>query len=715
MGIKNTIFHGVISKCLWRNEKTASAVVLLRTTETIFDKRYFYAREGKSFYIRCTFFDIMYPNLMPGMPVIVEGRYKNRTSKDEQYYSFDVQKIRIEEKRTKDMESFFQQRFSMPDSSEQKRRDTLERLLSLDDPIYNVSGFAPRKGKLYNGLLGMDIVPWFKKPVVETTLCEMTAKSGITYPQICRLFNAAGVDAIDLMTENPYKFCYQNEIGFSVSDKIAKNIGYSNKEVREKFAVKEILRLRTQTGSTLLSRILFNKAYERLTGWEFRNIKDFPDIIPVGDNLGNRDYVSKELSIATEIKRLFVHGVSLPFKEDFITEVEKECGVRYGRQQRAAIGNVLSNTGLKVISGGPGTGKTTLTNGIIRIYKKIMPKGRIILTAPTGRAAQRMTEQTGMPACTTQMLVLKHRCKEGGKIPADFIILDETSMLDTDLFQTVLCAAASGSIILLLGDVNQLEAVGHGKILQDLLDAPRYVGVSRLTEVFRQKGGSPIVENSIRINNGNVNLEKDKSFDVFYKDSEEETMQGAIDIFVSHYKMADPFSTQILVPAKDGLAGVKNLNAKIQSIVNPFKEGEPCVTYGDRKYHKGDKIIMTRNNYEYGYYNGDVGIVKKISGGKICVSIRGEAMEIGSDCMDDIDLAYAMTIHKSQGSEFANAIVVLPKNPGQMLLRNLVYTGVTRGKKNVWIVSEGKSLEKSIQTSKKGERETTLSRCLRTV
>ena len=124
---------------------------------------------------------------------------------------------------------------------------------------------------------------------------------------------------------------------------------------------------------------------------------------------------------------------------------------------------------------------------------------------------------------------------------------------------------------------------------------------------------------------------------------------------------------------------------------------------------------MTRNNYEYGYYNGDVGTVKKISGGKICVSIRGEDMEIGSDCMDDVDLAYAMTIHKSQGSEFANAIVVLPKNPGQMLLRNLVYTGVTRGKKNVWIVSEGKSLEKSIQTSRKGERETTLSRCLRTV
>ncbi len=411
------------------------------------------------------------------------------------------------------------------------------------------------------------------------------------------------------------------------------------------------------------------------------------------------------------------------FSTSLISYAEKACEKTYGTQQKEAFSTVLRSNGVKIVTGGPGTGKTSTILGILLVYMKLHPEHKIRLCAPTGRAAQRMAESTGMEAVTVHRL-LDYRpfgssliCKDAANpIDADLIVVDEMSMMNIELFDLFLEAVKTGTTLILVGDINQLEAVGPGAVLQDLLEAPdTLIPRTMLTEVFRQKGGSPIIENAMRINSGLSDLVACQEFQTIHTKSEEESLKEIRKIMIQLYDPKNPFSSQILCPARKGLTGIQNLNIYLQELLNPAKKG---FQYGSIKYRLNDKILFTRNNYsilpkesggEMGLYNGDIGVIKEINGEGLLVEVRNLHFQITRDLMDDLCLSYGMTIHKSQGSEFETAIVVMPAEPKNMLVRNLLYTAVTRAKKNVIIIDESSAAEVAIRVSRKGKRDTRLS------
>ena len=335
------------------------------------------------------------------------------------------------------------------------------------------------------------------------------------------------------------------------------------------------------------------------------------------------------------------------------------------------------------MNGGPGTGKTTTIKGIIYAFERIHPNAVVKLCAPSGRAAQRMSESTGKPATTVHRLLdyrpfgdTEIHKDAADPIEADLIVVDEMSMMGVELFDIFLEAVKTGTTLVLVGDIDQLEAVGPGAVFRDLLNAPDSLTQKvLLTEIFRQKEGSPIIVNAGYINNGIHNLKLCNDFQVIHTKNEEETLKECISLMQRLYNPDDPFETQILCPANKGESGIRSLNTALQSLLNGNAKG---VRYGSTVFRKNDKIIMFRNNYAADYYNGDIGIIKDIDeNNRMKVEIRGNQFEIKRDMLDDMHLSYGMTIHKSQGSEFQNVIVVLPMEPKSMLVRNLLYTAVT--------------------------------------
>ena len=345
------------------------------------------------------------------------------------------------------------------------------------------------------------------------------------------------------------------------------------------------------------------------------------------------------------------------------------------------------------------------------------PEHTIKLAAPTGRAAQRLAESTGMSATTVHKLLNyvpygeNPSCKDGNNpIDANMIVIDEASMIDIELFDMFLEAVKNDTTILLVGDIHQLESVGAGAVLRDLLNA-KTVNIKHtfLTEVFRQKGGSPIIDNSIKINNGEYVLDTSEDFQIFNENSQIDCFNRVRDIYMSLYNENDLYETQILCPSYKGESGIDKLNVSIRDTLNP--DGKTLV-YGWKKYRVGDKVIMTKNNMELGYYNGDIGVIKEIVEDNLTVSVKDTDITLSRENFDDLSLAYAITVHRSQGSEFDNVIVVLPSEPKSLLVRNLFYTAVTRAKRRVFIIYEGDALKTAISTDKTDDRRTRLSKLI---
>ena len=446
------------------------------------------------------------------------------------------------------------------------------------------------------------------------------------------------------------------------------------------------------------------------------------DILGTNEINGSEIFYNKKLYQAeTRIAKNLIRLSSMTDKKNqgwnprLIEYAQTACQINYGEQQRRAFSTVLSSKGLKVVIGGPGTGKTTTIKGIILAYKKIFPDNKVKLCAPTGRAAQRMAESTGMEATTVHRLLDYRPYGDSSihkdandPIMADLIVVDEMSMMNIELFDIFLSAIKTGTTIIFVGDTHQLEAVGAGSILKDLLEMPETITQKcELTDVFRQKGGSPIIENSMRINRGETTLETRDDFQILHKKYEEESRDKVMEIMKGLYNPDDPFETQILCPSRKGEAGITNLNTLLQQEFNPGKKG---LQYGSTKFRVGDKIMMTNNNYDSTclFYNGDIGVIKEIHPNGMDVEIRGEILRIKRQMLNLVQLSYGMTIHKSQGSEFKNVVIVMPMEPKSMLVRNLLYTAVTRAKKRVIIINEGSALETSIKVDKSQSRRTTL-------
>lgn len=436
--------------------------------------------------------------------------------------------------------------------------------------------------------------------------------------------------------------------------------------------------------------------------------------------------MTAEKRIAKNIRRLASASCeNQSFSPDLILYAARACKMNYGEQQRSAFPMVLRKKGVKILTGGPGTGKTTTILGILLAYKRMHPKDTIRLCAPTGRAAQRMAESTHMEAVTVHRLLdLKPYgdttvCKDSSDpIDADLIVVDEMSMINIEVFDLLLEAIKTGTTLVLVGDINQLESVGAGAVLHDLLEAPEsLIPRTMLTDVFRQKGDSSIISNAIRINAGITTLDERPDFQVIHTKSAEESLEQVKSLMKKLYNPEEPFSTQILCPARKGISGVENMNIALQALLNPQTKG---ITYGSIKYRLNDKVMFYKNNYsissyegEIGLYNGDIGKIVKVSESGLTVNVRNSHYEITRDLMDNLGLSYAMTIHKSQGSEFSCIIVVMPAEPTNMLVRNLFYTAVTRAKKKVYVIDESYAMETSIRIAKAGKRLTNLAEYLK--
>jgi len=366
------------------------------------------------------------------------------------------------------------------------------------------------------------------------------------------------------------------------------------------------------------------------------------------------------------------------------------------------------------VTGGPGTGKTTTINGILSAYEKQNPNKVIRLCAPTGRAAQRMTESTGREAVTIhRLLEYKPYGNEvtyknaNDKLEADLIVVDEASMLDMEFASIFFSAVPTGALVLIVGDIHQLPSVGPGDVLHDMI-SPGMIPTVQLTTVYRQGSHSPIIQNAIRIHQGIIAFMENEEYQTYITYSQTELARKIIACAVSMHNKNIPFETQILCPSHKGEAGVGMLNTALQSLLNPGRQGLKELKYGNTIYRSGDKVILLNNNYQNGYFNGDIGIIKDISDAGIHLNIFGSEIIIAKTEIDDLGLAYAMTIHKSQGSEFKNIIVSLPMSPKSMLKRNLLYTAITRAKKTVIVVTEKQAVSIAVKTCETGKRNSRL-------
>lgn len=448
----------------------------------------------------------------------------------------------------------------------------------------------------------------------------------------------------------------------------------------------------------------------------------------VVENNGERIYLESswfdERAVVSHLRRIQGTQRVLPFYETIVDEIEDERCVTFSAAQRKCF-DFLKKSGIHIVTGGAGTGKTTTISGLLSAYTKLNPAAQVALCAPTGRAAQRMTELCGtfgenVRAYTIHKLLdfapfdgeTLPNYNEQNPLSADLLIVDEMSMVDLHLFAVLVQAIKDGASVILCGDVCQLSSVGSGQVFGDLIESKQFMTV-RLTTNYRQMNAgvnnNNIIDNANRINEGKWALQTGSDFEIITCRDDEDMQRIVIDL-----ARANPDST-VLTTVRENFAGVDGLNAALQPMMNVL--GGNSVTYGKRNQYtlrENDRILMVRNDYEVGYVNGDVGTIVSVdeAAGIITVDLGGVEKEIESTHWQDISLAYAMTIHKSQGSEYDSVIIALPSSATNMWLRNLLYTAITRAKKHVTIVCQPDAIEVSAQNTKTSDRRTTLKELL---
>lgn len=559
-------------------------------------------------------------------------------------------------------------------------------------------------------------------------LMEVLSDNNGTYHECEILINLYEEKAINILKTNPY-FLHRKGI---ISFKLAENIFFSSNkdeynEERIQSIIYEALKLGENDGNTYLEindlfiniqRLLKDCIHSTQPSIKLLQaflIQDW--IILKKEKIYLKEKYEEECSAANSIKRLLNSSKSYTFSDELKKTLIKENNLNLSKDQEEAL-DILKSSGIKILTGGPGTGKTTTINLLIKGYKKMNPCSKVVLAAPTGRASQRMAEATNLNASTVHKLLEikpfdnKYKALKdmNDPIDGDFIIIDESSMLDIELFAILLNGIKNGALLLLVGDENQLESVGAGNVLHDLIKS-NIIEIFKLKEVFRQKEDSKIISNSIKIINGDYNLETDKNF-VIKNIKTDKNTENLLNNVIDNIKDFDNW--QFLCTNKKNSFGTYNINKKIQGKI--YKE-ESGLKFGCNTFYIGDKVIMTQNNYKLGYFNGDVGVIKYINLYKnndpddevVVIKFADKEISLNKHQLSDIQLAYAMTIHKSQGSEYENIIIVLPNSPSNMLNRNLLNTAITRSKNKVLIINEDDSINTAIKNINKTDRKTSLS------
>ncbi len=565
-----------------------------------------------------------------------------------------------------------------------------------------------------------------------TLILEQHGVSGAYGPKILAAY---GDDAVYVLENEPYRMVWEVDgIGFKIADQLAVAMGEKkNSRQRIKGGVEYVLSYLYQSGDVcapegwVIEKTAQVLQIDRLEAAEaLKRMIRQQDIMAVC--YAGQTYIyperlyRAEKEAAEAVLRLLhkkVKGEKFPI-ESYLMRWQDSHHVRLSEQQEEAVRQAMA-AGVLIVTGGPGTGKTTVVQAMIDALDR--NGRRVILCAPTGRAAKRMAETTGREALTIHRLLspagvlqgeMKFEANEENPLRADVIIVDEVSMVDLLLFYNLLKAMPASCRLILVGDADQLPSVGVGNVLHDLIRSEE-VPVVRLKEVFRQDDGSSIIENAHRINHGNMPVWQDKRDFYFLQENDETAAAGKIAALYMQelHCTEDAFSVQVLSPMHRMPCGVENLNELLQSAVNPEKPGAGECRAGKMTLRIGDKVLQKKNNYEKGVFNGDIGVVWSIQGDKVGIRFIEKDVLYTADEVNELALAYAMTVHKSQGSEYKTVIIALANSHFVMLQRNLLYTAITRAKEKVILVGTEKALRMAVQNGKTRKRLTLLCERLR--
>jgi exodeoxyribonuclease V alpha subunit len=535
-----------------------------------------------------------------------------------------------------------------------------------------------------------------------------------------RIFRAYGDQSVVKIRENPYRLAREVVgIGFRSADKVAKEMGMAHEAPeRIEAGIHHTFDELAGEGHTCAPREMFvERAVATLELEE-------PQVVPVLDGMEDLvfeegfvwrkvDYLS-EKAIARELKRLMEARCALREVnvEKAVEWSEEQLGLVLAKNQRAAVASALTSK-VQIITGGPGTGKSTITRAILAISRKLTK--RIRLAAPTGRAAKRMSEICRTDARTIHALLevdMAHGgFKRGHDLPvdADLIIIDEASMIDTRLMVSLVKAVPNEARLLLIGDINQLPSVGAGNVLRDLIASGK-IPTAELNQIFRQAAGSKIITNAHRVNDGIFpSLESEEKGDFFFIEEEETTqLRNTVVDLVSRRVPArfgfDPLQEiQVLAPMKRGAIGTEQLNAALQQALNPGGQG---------LFRPGDKVMQVRNNYDKEVFNGDIGIVAAIKEGELLIRFDGRPITYQTSELEELQLAYAVSVHKYQGSECPCVIIPFHTAHFKLLQRNLLYTAITRARKLVILIGTKQAIGMAVNNAEGLERHTGLQRAM---
>lgn len=563
---------------------------------------------------------------------------------------------------------------------------------------------------------------------------------GVSSAYAAKIFKQYGNEAVRIVSENPYRMATDIfGIGFVTADRIAQNMGFGkDSPVRAQAGVLYVLGQLADEGHVHYpferlvekSRAILETDRDIILG-AFSALEAEKRIIIEVMETGHAD--SPENNKAVYLVQFYVceRGIAFRLKvlrdspgtlrpvdsEKAVAWVQERLSIRLAEKQIVAVKSALAHKVI-IITGGPGTGKTTLINAIIKIYARL--HARILLSAPTGRAAKRMSETTGHEAKTIHRL-LEYSPQKGGfqkndekPLSADLVVVDEASMIDTVLMHHLLKAVPPGATLILVGDVNQLPSVGPGAVLKDIIDSGA-VPVIELSEIFRQAQQSSIILNAHRINRGQLPQWRSdgpvKDFFFIQKEEPETALNEILELVhtrIPKWKNLDPIEDiQVLTPMHRGVVGAASLNEALQKTLNPGDDG---IVRGSRCFRVRDKVMQIKNNYDKEVYNGDIGRIAHIDTENQCLTITFDGRMVSYDYleMDEIVLAYAVSVHKAQGSEYPVVVMPVLVQHYMLLQRNLIYTAVTRGRDLVVLVGTQKALAIGIHNNKTARRYTYL-------
>ena len=583
---------------------------------------------------------------------------------------------------------------------------------------------------------------------------------GITMNLAVKVYQAYGQEVYGIIKENPYRLADDIDgVGFRTADEIAARVGIRmDSDFRVKSGILYTLLQATGEGHTYLPEEELTRRAARLLEVEAAQIeKQYMDLAierkiilkqmdkPEGTETqiyaasfyymeANTAAMLKELNVSYDVPEIEI--------EQRIRGIEKQTGMELDEHQVTAVKEAVRN-GLLIITGGPGTGKTTTINAIIKYFE--LEGFDIFLAAPTGRAAKRMSETTGFEARTVHRMLELNGGVEGNTgferneqnpLETDVIIVDEMSMVDINLMYSLLKAIAVGTRLILVGDVNQLPSVGPGSVLRDIIQS-HVCNVVMLTKIFRQASTSDIIVNAHKINHGEEVVLDNKSMDFFFLKRYDADVIINVVLQLVKQKLpkfvdATPYDIQVLTPMRKGLLGVERLNGILQKYMNPPLSSKAEKEHGEMVFREGDKVMQIKNNYQLeweirspyglsidkgmGIFNGDMGIIRQINDFAEQMIIEfdeGRMVEYPYKLLDELELAYAITIHKSQGSEYPAVVIPLLSGPAMLMNRNLIYTAVTRARKCVTLVGNDTTFYQMVQNTSQQKRYSGLSDRLR--